>query len=256
MKNLFFVLVAFLYAQQLRADVHIELPVKVVDTAPLGKEYTLTMGIDSKATDCLDTVLGEVDMPPPPPGFFPVLVPGCTDPDADTPITLHKDYRPIPSEHFSTIYTVKLYRGTERKPVQFRWDSVLPLGIDSAFLMIEFVDTVNLASASEYVVANEFVTDLQIQIFYTIPTVGVEEPEKVATGKLFPIPATEHITARTAGYEGGVFEVYSTSGQRCLGGVVTGGETPVYIGHLPRGEYWIRFIHQSGQSTIERFLCW
>lgn len=256
MKKILLVLSMVLCTSTLFAQVHVELPVKIRDTAPLGKEYTLTVGVDTDATACLDTALDEEDLPPPPPGFFPVLLPGCTDTNSGTTISLHKDYRAIPAGQFSVTYPIKLYRGTERKPVHFSWNELLPHGIDSAFLMIEFVDTLNLALSSEYVLANEFVTDLQIRVFYSIPTVGISEGKQALGVKLFPLPATHRITVQAEGYEGGTFEVYGVNGQRYVDGSITSQEMSLDVEHLPRGEYWIRLVQRNGQSIVERFVCW
>lgn len=237
------------------AQISISLPVSVEDTAPLGQTFVLTFGVDSRATNCLDTALDERDLPPPPPGFLPVITPGCTDSNSGTPVTLHKDYRAIPPDStiFSRTYRCVLYRGENRKPVRFHWND-LSSGIDSAKIWIEFIDTVNMRTQSEYVLNNEFVNELFVTIYYHLPAVDVREPDVAGTLHLFPVPARETLSVQAAGYEEGRYEVYSIDGRQVLAGVVPGKEFVLHIGTVPAGLYFLRLYDKHGGSETTSFV--
>lgn len=240
----------------LYSQVTITLPVVFKDTAPLGQEFLLTFGVDSRASDCVDTALDERDLPPPPPGFLPVITPGCLDTNAGTTITLHKDYRAIPPDSltFSKTYHCVIYRGENRLPINLRWNSNLAAGIDSAALMIEFVDTVDMRSQSEYVVNNEFVTALDIKIYYHLETVDVRENGVADNIHLFPIPAEDHVSVQAKGYQGGRYELYSVDGNRILVGTIEHEEFMLYTENLSAGIYLFRLYDNKGESRVLRLV--
>lgn len=255
MKYLIAVLFLLYTGTAVYSQISIALPVSFKDTAPLGQEFVLTFGVDSRATDCVDTILDERDLPPPPPGFLPVITPGCTDPNSGTTITLHKDYRAIPSDSavFSRTYRCVLYRGENRQPVNLRWNP-LPAGIDSASILIEFVDTVSMKSQLEYVLNNEFITALDIKIYYHLETVGVHEDGVPNNIRLFPMPAQNSMSVKAEGYEGGKYEVYSVEGIQLLKGTISQEEFMLHTGSFPAGVYLLQLYNKKGHSQLTRFV--
>jgi hypothetical protein len=245
-----------LFSSSVYSQTTITIPVVFKDTGPQGQDFVLTFGIDSRATDCIDTALDERDLPPPPPGFLPVILPGCLDSNAGTPISLHKDYRAIPPDStiFSKTYRCLIYRGENRQPVNLRWDNNLPSGVDSAAILIEFVDTVNMRAQSEYVLDNQFVTELYIRVYYHLTTVGVAEDNISRHISLFPLPAEDNISVKAEGYEGGTYELYSIEGNRLQTGTIHYPEFRLATGNLPAGVYLLQLYDARGRSRLMRFV--
>lgn len=238
------------------AQITVELPVVFQASAPQSKNYTLTIGVDSRATACVDSILNEVDMPPPPPDFFPVLLPGCTDPESETVITLHRDFRPITSSTLRYAYQVRLTRGPDLADVIMTWNKNLPQYVDSAFIEIEFADTLNMAEQEQYILTNDFIRQLYVVVYYTVPVVSVGDA--VTTEEmpaLFPQPAGETAMFTTRSYKGGRYELYTALGEHVIAGEVSHDELMALpVGRLSAGMYMLHLRSLAGKSTVLRFV--
>ncbi len=254
--TVFFLMMLFCASGYSDAQTTAEIPVKFRTTAPLSKVYTLTVGVDSRATDCLDTALDEVDLPPPPPDFFPILLPGCTDTNSGTTITLQRDYRYLPPGSFEYIYNIKLLRGPDMEDVIIQWNKELPEHIDSAFLLIEFVDTLDMAAQEQFIITNDFIRAMQIRVHYSFPTVSVEETSSYnEQAWLFPHPVEETASLSTGEYKGGIYELYTATGERIQAGDITYEDSmPLSFGKLASGVYVLYTKTISGKSSFRPFV--
>lgn len=255
MKSVIFFLTALLHITVCgHAQTTVELP--IVFQAGSSQSYTLVVGVDSRATACLDSALGEVDLPPFPPDFFPVLLPGCIDTNSETPIMLHRDFRPITSATFSYSYFVRLTRGPEGADAIIRWNKNLPTSIDSAFVQIVFGDTINMAHQEQYIITNDFTRQLYIKVYYSIPTVGVGEalPAGIQPAVL-PHPVEETAMLATGDYKGGAYEIYTVAGERVQAGAIAEQESMLLpVEKLAPGVYMLYLKSASGASSFRHFV--
>ncbi len=156
------------------AQTHIELPFTVANER--GDSVRLVVGVDERATERIDTALGEWEVPPfPPPAssFYAVLL-VYDSVDAEWKHT-YRDFRPLPPDStFMVEYRLRAQRGEGRQLI-FRWGVPLPAGIDSAVLTDRLALWLRFDSSGQAVVENEFVSDfdLRLRVWYRRGPVGV-----------------------------------------------------------------------------------
>lgn len=158
--SLFLLSVSSLYPQR----VSIEL--RLYTERPQSYRYSLEAGIHNEATVCLDTALGEEEIPLfPPEGFFPVFYLPCRDSITGVPIMTQEDFRPVPEDFLEpVVYNIQMQR--DGYPLHIEWD-MLPMEVDSAWLEDPFaVYRFPLHQQSSAVIDNNAVRELSLQIWY------------------------------------------------------------------------------------------
>ncbi len=151
---------------------------------PGSYRYTLEAGIDPEATLCLDTALGEVEIPLlPPEGLFPVFLLPCIDSITGVPVMTQKDVRPLPAVGERVEYHVFLQR--DGYPLHIRWRLS---NVDSARLSDPFeVYVFRLDQQDSAVVDNTAVRELLLQVWYQLPASGIVTPA-AGSNSLVAIP--------------------------------------------------------------------
>ena len=246
-----FLVLLLCIAGSIYSQTRVEIP--VIFRTPTSTAFTLTVGVDSRATDCVDTALDEFDLPPPPPSFSPIILPGCTDTNSGTTITLRRDYRPIPSTEFCYTHNIRLIRNSDRGDVIISWDNTLPPNIDSAVLQIEFLDTINMASQNQFIITNEFISTLQLKVCYSFPSVDVQE-QKAVQPEFFPHPVEETLTLSAGEYSGGIYELYTGDGRLVQAGSISEQQILLNMSRFPAGVYLLHRKTSAGKSDFRHFI--
>lgn len=158
------------------AQVHVELPFRVGNE--LGEALTLVVGVDERATDRIDTLLGERELPPihPPQDIFHAVLRFYDSVDGEWKWT-YRDFRPPRStDTFSLEYRLFVQRGRGRTLI-LRWSYPLPEAIDSAVLSDRVTGSlvrIRFDTAQEGTVTNEFLEEFSLRVWYRRP-IAVEE---------------------------------------------------------------------------------
>ncbi len=163
------------------AQLHRELPFSVGNE--LGESLTLVVGVDERATDRIDTALGERELPPfpPPQDVFHAVLRFYDTVDQEWKWT-YRDFRPPRgTDTFSIEHRVLVQRGKGRSIV-LRWAYPLPEGIDSAVLSDRVTGTlvrIRFDEAQEAHITNEFLEEFALRVWYRSLT-GIREAEPEA----------------------------------------------------------------------------
>ncbi len=157
-KIIFLFAVLLLYTSFLFPQAAVDIPLILDDGISSGK--TVYFGLDPTATDCLDPLLGESDLPPfPPPGIFEArfdLTSYC-----GSPISSYKDYRNAPAFPYTGTKQSRLiwqfaYLGA---PLVVHYD--LP-----DYVTIQFGNGPILSDSGVYIITDP-ITSAPLNIVYT-----------------------------------------------------------------------------------------
>ncbi|GBD06583.1 hypothetical protein HRbin21_00377 [bacterium HR21] len=153
------------------AQSHVELPFRVGNE--LGEALTLVVGVDERATERIDTLLGEQELPPmhPPRDVFHAVLRFYDSADGEWKWT-YRDFRPLrQTDTFSIEYRLLVQRGSGRNIV-LRWSYPLPEAIDSAVLSDRVTGSlvrIRFDGAQEGTVTNEFLEEFALRVWYRFP---------------------------------------------------------------------------------------
>jgi hypothetical protein len=142
-----------------------------------GATVHLTFGVDSRATNCIDRALGEIEQPPPPP--LPSMFATFINNDSDSLRCLGNgvviDYHRYSNPSQIDTFTVKFQRGSAGYPLTFHWDSLAEAY--SGPVTIQDVFTGTIVSANMKAVNS-----------VTITNVGINEVVIIASGPIYTTP--------------------------------------------------------------------
>jgi hypothetical protein len=148
-----------------------------------GTEVNLIAGVDSRATDSVDLVLGEQETPGHP-GFFIGIVSAGIKIN-NSPFFSYKSYRRLPLlDTFMLEYVINVnsfeFRGI---PFFFKWSYPLPRGIDSAVIEDPFGGDLYSISIDKKLksipITNEGLNNYSLKIWYSKVPLDVFEKEEV-----------------------------------------------------------------------------
>jgi hypothetical protein len=168
---LFFVLVFFvsqlILANNLDDDPEVLIPIYVYDNGTVPEDIILEFGIDQTGTDSLDVLLGEIELPPPPPSgvfFTRFLLP----PGSFSEIASYRDIRissgyPYSGSHE---YRIKYQVSQGATFIVIKWD--LPEGVsgDLQDLFGGVIININMNNQDSLVVSNFAIDQLKMIINY------------------------------------------------------------------------------------------
>jgi len=165
----------------------VELPFTVGNDQ--GEELTLVVGIDERATNRIDTVLGERELPPvhPPQDVFHAVLRFYDTVDGEWKWT-YRDFRPVVRrDTFSVEYRLLVQRGTGHS-ILLRWAYPLPERIDSAVLSDRVTGTlvrIRFDQAQQASIENQFLEEFLLRVWYRIGEVSVvNEARELRVGPL------------------------------------------------------------------------
>lgn len=220
-----------------------------INTTPIGtNESYMTCGVDVRATMGVDTALGEVEIPgPPPTGVFmwsEVQLP--TERIALSP----KDIRPLRNERY--IDTVELRVQWSGGSLGFVSPGMKPSIIDSAYVVDAVLDFPNnvfkykLWSGDNTTTNNPGLGRFRLLIWYngTASTVAETIDEPIVLG---PVPFTDVVRVQGNGARQEL-RLIDMQGRTVVSDVVEHGSTVISTSHLPAGPYIVELMDGNGAT--------
>jgi hypothetical protein len=156
------------------------IPIKLRN--PLGYTPTIRLGVHTFATACIDTSLGELTLPPPPPGLDFRLTGRCVG------LGTYYDYRTFVSTAQIDTYRVVIYADTEDYPMTLSWPN--PKSVYAGSVSMINVDTVIDMKEDTTLVINS-IDDTYLRIIAQYPRPVAHFPDVVTAGLVeTPAPGT------------------------------------------------------------------
>ena len=255
MKKLFIIiLLSFISYSFCSAEYTVQTKINI--TTKFGYSYDkLVFGIHEKATDSLDTELGEVEIPPfPPPegvqaGFW------IFDPRQGERVFTFLDLRRVPANSDQeVVYGFDLQK-MNGDIATFQW---FPLGnnIVSAFITDNITGTIvviNMKDSVKATVDNEFVDHFIIKVKYNVGSGLTDENQKNEnSSEIFPNPVNSSFRIKSDRFPA-VFKVISPVGVIALFGNLDKSES-VNVSDLPNGLYILEIIYPDGTKDCLKFI--
>jgi hypothetical protein len=218
--------------------------------------HLLKFGLNSKATDHLDTALGETDVPPftPPEGINCAFV--IYEPKQQQDIWTYVDLRPYPKTDTEKVQYVLIIAKGGGDLITFRWDKP-----DSRILSAEMLDTltwgklvdINMKDSLQATVTNEFIDLLVIRVLYQ-NTVNTVEPAAGASS--FPEIRQNGFSGLLSIESQGIydFKIYSILGNTVNTGKILPGASSIDLESYQEGVYFIDFIGSDGRHFSKKIL--
>lgn len=226
---------------------NVEFRLGAINTTPIGtNESYMTLGVAANATIGLDTALGEVEIPgPPPTGVFmwsEVQLP--TERIALNP----KDLRPLRNERY--IDSIELRVQWSGGSLGFVSPGVKPAIIDSAYVVDAVLDFPNnvfkkkLWSGDNTTTNNPGIGRFRLLIWYngTASTVAESSGTPFVLG---PVPFNDVLRVQGKGATQHL-RLIDMQGQTVVFDVVDNGTAVISTSHLPSGPYIVELTDASG----------
>ena len=217
------------------------------------KFTALKFGLDTSATDLLDTALGEMELPPfqPPNSLYAVFYVN------DTPEHLvwsYLDYKPYqPGDYTSATYHFEIM-GSDNKPFTISWN---PPSANFDTIKIFDIYTGTLVNASlkdsgSVFVKNPTIASFDIYVKYRNAQVGVvDEKENVEQPNIFPNPTSDFIMLDK--FEeislSGNYIIYNDYGNTVKEGKFENGK--VYVKELNNGMYFVKIFENNKYQMLK-----
>lgn len=239
------------------AQTTVEIPITFKSTVAAAGAATLKIGVDSRATDCIDKDLGEYDFPFfPPDGIAGQIVTTCSS--TQETVYMQLDYRKLSTQNDSYMhhYAVKVQRrmgNGERPPLVITWPTQMPSLVKSATITNVFGLNVNMLTTDITQIDNQFLEDFDFNIEYYGQPTSVNEANENGdiSVKISPNPATEtvRITGKNVFDE---YRIYSLCGREVQSGTLLNSEIP--ISNVERGIYFIEFRNSTSQKFEKQII--
>jgi hypothetical protein len=210
---------------------------------------TITLGAHPNATNGLDAVLGEREIPslPPPAGVFIIYT---VPPTSDVLWLSPKDLRKLPADA-PVMHEYNLNMTWTGGELEISTKQRLPVGIDSAYVVDVITDFPNnfikarIDSGMVFATDNPALTRFKVLVWYKAATTSVDE-DKSSTLTLAPNPSSDVLSI--AGFESGSrIDVLTLTGE-LLTSVRTESTSMLLPVHtFPIGAYVVRVIDQRGR---------
>ncbi|MBL7998414.1 MAG: T9SS type A sorting domain-containing protein [Candidatus Kapabacteria bacterium] len=233
------------------AQTHIETNLTIQNE--IGKGNTIRFGVDEKATDGLDTALGEVLLPNfhPPGGIHSAF--RRTDNVGE--YFTYKDFRPMQtSMKFLVEYDLTISPPSSRGDlVIFTWTYPLSYNIDSIVVTDRLDGAVyrfSLDSRGVDTMKNIALELFTVRCYYTrIPTSVAEEVQNTVLTTVFPNPSSDHITIQSPA------PIVKAELMNVNGSLVrTAFEPSMNVSDVPVGIYILKVVANNGTVTCTKFI--
>lgn len=212
-------------------------------------------GIDSRASDGMDSEMGEFMLPGHPPSQLHALFRLPLDEGFSVLDLSYRDIRAIPDEDF--FYREYLLDVMVNADTLFMsWSLPLDEGIDSAHIVDYFtgdIFSVDMSTTADTMVANEFLDKFLIKVWYNKNASDVDDFNISREGScLYPNPAGSEITIKSkiGGYN---YIIFSLLGEKIAEGK-SNSETHLNIDILPGGIYIAKLCFSDGKTEILKFI--
>ncbi|TAL69535.1 MAG: T9SS type A sorting domain-containing protein [Bacteroidetes bacterium] len=255
-KKILIVSILLLNSLMLFSYTHIEVPIELSDE--LGSNYRLVFGVDEKATDTWDSLLGELNAPrfPPPKNTFHAAFEIFDSIRTMDLCWSYKDFRPIiNTRQYYVLYNVKVYRGDGNLLI-FKWNT-LPKEIDSAKItdrdeLIVIVDINLTGSKRSDTITNKYMNEYFIKVWYSNPLAVAEDGVDNKDFFVYPVPTDGDKLFINSNSNGFTYKIYSETGIEMISGKSEGDETELIISKLVKGIYFI--VLNSGDKQVVKKL--
>lgn len=225
----------------------VEFRIGAINVTPIGtNESYMTLGVAANATLGVDTALGEVEIPgPPPSGVFmwsEIQLP--TERIALNP----KDLRPLRNEQY--IDTIELRVQWSGGSLGFVSPGVKPAIIDSAYIVDAVLDFPNnvfkkkLWSGDNTTTTNPGIGRFRLLLWYNGTASTVAETSNVPF-VLGPVPFNDVLRVQGQGAVQHL-RLIDLQGQTVVSDVLDNGSAAISTSHLPAGPYIVELTDANG----------
>lgn len=252
MRTTLIIVAAMLAAASHLAAQRAEFQLVARNTTPIAtKEFSFILGADVRATDGVDTALGEVEIPtiPLPGDIFYVWTRIVTNGEE---IWLSpKDLRPLqPARYLDTFELNVQWTGGK---MDIRWPGVQPPYIDSAYIIDAVLDFPNNLFkyklwTSEIAETNNPALDkFRVLVWYDARSLSVHEAETKHDVQVAPVPFSDQISVRGQGAVG-TLRLYDAQGRIVASAELAGSDVSIPTAHLARGPYIVELMGTDGHA--------
>jgi hypothetical protein len=224
--------------------------------APGGRFDGLHFGIDTAATDGLDTALGEQELFPqhPPSGVHAVF----QIPNEQTGgiIWSYYDIRPIPMEEkFLVTHTINLQRPVLGSITMY-WEEFPKDMLDSAILCDNIIGTIyriDMLANKSATVENEGLSKFEVKLYYNKNKTSVNEYDE-AKFSIYPNPASDKLYIQGANIINvNLFDLCGNE-QILDKEKLSNGKTNLDISRMEKGLYIIRIMDDKGEYQFKKLI--
>ncbi|MBK9248394.1 MAG: hypothetical protein IPM69_09855 [Ignavibacteria bacterium] len=233
----------------------VEFTIVVEDNS--GVKIPIILGVDDRATDSLDSNLGEQFLPP----FHPPA------PSAIHAVVLvenqfcNKSYRRILNQNkFSLEYTIKVNHYSERNaPFFFTWEYPFPEYIDSAKIMDGLGGVLYSfpldSTKKSILITNEGLVKYNLVLWYNLPPVSVYENEQEPKNENISIEYNkESGELIVSSKEKCLIQIYNSLANKLWAGDLNVGYESIKITSFASGVYFVIITDPIGTITTKRFM--
>ncbi len=216
----------------------------------------LVLGFDTRATNGLDTILGEIELPPLfPPGSFGVFgVFIFYDSVQKSNVWSYMDIRPFPENYEDTIKFLVLAKHDYGLKLGFEWRPI-PEEYEYAWIVDEYLGTlfqVNMKEKTKASVDNEFLDKFYVKIKLQKSN-SVEDKSYDNAFAVYPNPFDDYFAIQNLNSKEFRFSLYDVLGKEYLSGSTNSGVNTFFFFFLGKGIYYLQ-INCDGKTYVRKLI--
>jgi len=252
-----FIIVLILFTAQLFAEYENVATRLYIETKEGYSLDRLVFGIHKEASDYLDTLLGESELPPfpPPDGIHAGFL--FLDTAQNETIMSYKDFRPYPGNVDDTVKYVLIVMKGAGDIITFKWH---PLGpeIARAYIVDRITHgslvNINMKDSTEARIENEFIEKFEIVVFYNDNPLSVEQYDNPnETVFVYPVEFTDKFTIKSMGkYKS--YKIYNLFGSLAAEGMLVNEKTEIDFNAAAPGVYFVVVFDAQGRRLVQKII--
>lgn len=216
----------------------------------------LVLGFDTRATNGVDTILGEIELPPLfPPGSFGVFgVFVFYDSVQKSNVWSYMDIRPFPENYEDTIKFLVLAKHDYGLKLGFEWRP-LSEEYESAWIVDEYLGTlfrVNMKEMTKANVDNEFLDKFYVKIKLQKLN-AVEDKSYDNEFTVYPNPFDDYFAIQNFNSKEFHFSLYNVLGKKYLSGSANSEVNTFFVDKLDKGIYYLQ-INCDGRTFVRKLI--